>query len=226
MSDEHVVVVKEGGCLKGCGIAALVIVGLLLAGGIYVYMNITGWVAGGVHTAMVQVINDSQLPQKDKDGLVKQLDRVLEAFNNGDLVAADLERIGVAMESSQIIPMAGIVFYESTYVDKSELPAEEKANAKLQAQRFARGVFQEKIPEAESQKVFDMLTEPDPTNPGETQLKGSLTVEELNEITGAMTKINDEAEISNEPYEIDLPGELKKIVDEILKKNDVPVEGN
>ena len=204
------------GCGKGCLIAVVVVLGLVVGGGLYIYNNFIGIMASQVYQAIVMQIEDSNLPEAEKQGLIKQFDRVKVAVTDGDIDQDQMNKLFEELEKSKIMPMAGILLFETSYVDASGLVDEKKTEVKLQAQRFARGVFEKKITEDEADAIFKDLSVPDPDDPQNSKLKDSLTDEELTALSGRMKALCDQHSISNEPFKIDLSGELKKVLDKVL----------
>jgi hypothetical protein len=163
----------------------------------------------------VQAIEDSPLTDEEKAGVVEQIDRVADAYKAGDIDTEQMGMVFTQLLESPVLVAGIVIAAEQQYVVPSGLNAEEKAQAKLDLQRFARGVFEESISPQDIEAAMAKIEDTDPTT-GETTLKGNLTDEELRAFLADLRAAADAANIPNEPFEVDLVGELKKIVDGVL----------
>ena len=104
---------------------------------------------------------------------------------------------------------------EEQYINPSDLSDEEKADALLTLQRFARGVFEKSIP----QKALDEITAPIKVGPvGQQELKETITTDELKALIEAARARADEAGVPNEPFEVNIADEIDKAIDAALGK--------
>lgn len=202
------------GCLIGCLIAMLVMV--LLCGGIsyWAYYQVPLMVATQMRDIIVQGIQESQLPEQDKAEVVRQVDRVVDAYKQGEIKGNDLMRVLQHIAESPV--MGSFVLYaaEEKYIGPSGLSAEEKAAAKLTLQRILRGVVEGQIDMEELQPALNIIQEDSPS--GEPTLKEKLTDDELKAFIAELQQIADDYAIPEEPYQVRIGEELRKAVDQAL----------
>ncbi len=210
----------RGGFMKGCLIVVAVLVVLAIIGAVIVAMMWRSIVGGMVRSVAEQAINNSALSDADKEGMMKQIDRMIVAFENEELDQAKAEKFFKQLSKSPIIHVGAVKIVEQNYVDQSGLSNVEKAEGKLTLQRFARGVFEEKIDKGKAQELWEMLTVTDAE--GKTTMKETLTDEELKDLMAKAKAAADAADIPEEDFEIDIVGEFKKAVDAALGEEEAP----
>ncbi len=209
---------KSSGVLKGCLIVAGVFALILLIGGIYIAMNLRGWVASGAETVLVELVNQSPLPEEQKLVIRKRVGELSADFKSGKITLEELGNVIESLSNSPVVAAAGVMFVDSTYIVPSTLDEAEKKDARLAAQRFARGVFEKKISQTAIDQAVAMISEPDPQHPGHTKPKSKLTDAELQALVVKLKKEADSAEIPNEPFEINFADEINKAIDAGLVK--------
>jgi hypothetical protein len=209
---------KSGGsnCLKILGCGCLV---LLILGAVAVFLvikfrrHLLMWVP---RTAAVAAIRHSDLPEEQKEGLVKQIDRVTDAYKAGEVELKQVGKVLEGLAKSPIIPMALIHLADVKYVQLSGLSEAEKKQGSLDLQRFGRGVVEKKISDEEIGAARDHIAVKKGEN--EWELKQKLTDDEVRAFLATVKGTADKHNIPNEPYKIDPVAEFKKVVDEALKK--------
>jgi hypothetical protein len=213
------------GCMWGCIIAGIVAFVLLLicAGGVYYAVsNAKSIMVNLVRSVAVQAVEGSELSAEDKQQVIAQIDRVVEAYKKGEINEKDLENILKEVSESPILPLAVVYGLEKQYLDKSGLNAEEKADARKQIQRLMRGAIEDapgggkKIPQNQIDAIMQPLQQTGPN--GEKQLKPTLTDQEIKTFVAEAKKLADDAMIPDEEFKIDIGDEVKRIVDEGLTK--------
>ena len=91
-------------CLIGC-LGVLFLVGIVtVIGGYLAYTRGPRLMAEFVHTQMTDVVRQSELPAEEKDAIIHELDRVVEAFRNGEVALEDLQG---AVEDLMESPLLG-----------------------------------------------------------------------------------------------------------------------
>jgi len=219
---------------SGCGLTLLIgcvgtlVVGVLLcAGGVwYVRQNADKWVAGMVREFIVATINGSEIPAREKTEVIAQIDRVVEAYKKGRIKPEDLDPMMKKLQTSPAFLLIEAWGLEKAYLDPSGLPAEEKAAGRRTIERAFRGLCEQKItPQQFSgvvpQRQFQSQAEVQIDN-GKTVVKQSrgpgsqLTDEEVRKLLADLKELADDANIPDEPFEIDIGDEVKKLVDDVL----------
>jgi hypothetical protein len=200
--------------LLGClGVILLVIVVGIIAG-IYVARNARQWVGDGMHTAGVAMIKDSNLPDDQKERIILQIDELHQGFLAGVITFEQLGQVFAEIAESPLLPMGLVWAMDAKYVEPSGLDDQAKADARLQLQRFARGVYEEQLNETDVDEVIEPYSTVAPD--GSRELKEQLTDEELNALIADVKQRADSAGISNEPFDVDIAAEVEKAIDEAL----------
>jgi hypothetical protein len=205
----------RGSFLTGCLIALAVVVVLFVVGGVFVWTQWRGWTATGVVAVAEQVIEASELAEDQKQQIMGEIESLATDFKNKDITLEQLVEVGSAIGESPLLPVVAVMAAESRYVEGSGLTDEEKADARLQLQRLARGVYEDKITPDEAASAADEIMVRTNDN---YQLADPETVddEDLRQLTAELKAAADKANIPNEPFEIDIAAEFKKAIDEAL----------
>lgn len=205
---------RRGGALKGCLIALIVVVFLLLALGAWVAFSWRGWAAGWMEEGTRQMIAQSELPQDQKDRINTKVKSIADEFRAGKLTLEDMGRVLKHIGESPLMQVWMVALAEQQYVGPSSLSAEEKADARLTLQRFVRGSFEKKIKGAEIDQVLDMISTRKPG--GGREFKPALSPEELAAFLSLAKQKADAAGVPDEPYQVNIADELEKAIDSAL----------
>jgi hypothetical protein len=202
------------GCMLGC-VGVLVVTALVCVLGVWwVASNAKRIAADAVRDALVQTVQDSEMSDEDKTEVIAQIDRVNDAYKEGRI---DLEKVAQVMQNlgeSPLFALAMVYGAEKQYVEPSGLTDQEKTDARRTLQRAARGVFEKKISQFEIDKAIDRISTPGPN--GQKQLKERLTDDELKAFLKDLKTLADDANVPDEPFEVDIGEEFKKAVDKAL----------
>jgi hypothetical protein len=198
------------------GLGFLFLGGVVCVAGVwYVASNLETWVVGLGREAIVAGINDSELPQEEKAEIIAQVDRVVAAYKEGKLTPADLERVMTQLEDAPAIKALALYGIENAYLEGSSLSEQELAEARTTFNRVLRGVYEGKI----SDETFWN------TLPGDEDEKVHLASTNANddnfddELRLSLAKLKvlaDNARIPDEPFQLDIGDEVKKLVDQAL----------
>lgn len=203
------------GCLIGCGIVFLVMLVVCVGSGVWIARNGKRILTDFTSDALVQTIQQVEgLEPQDKEIMIAEVRRVANAYKSGQIT---LEKMGKIMESlaeSPLIVIGIVAAADKKYIQPSTLSDEEKAAARLAAQRVARGTFEKKIRQEQLEPVLDILSTKGPND--QRQFKPQLTDEELREFTRQATQLADGAQVSNEPFQLNIGEEFKRAVDRVL----------
>ena len=211
-----VIASRRGSVLKGCLIAVAIMLVLVVGLGIFVAMTWRGFVAGTLKTASIQAINDSSLPQDQKDRLTTRMTGLADDFKSGTLTFEQIAQIMQSVSQSPLIPLATVYAVSSTHIESSALTTEEKAAATRSIGRFARGVVEEKIPATAMDDVLASVTTRRPN--GQFEMKQAVTIDELKTFIAAAKAQADDAKIPDEDFQIDIATEVDKVIDRGLQK--------
>jgi hypothetical protein len=200
------------GCLSAFGVfLILVVVAVIL-----IVRSAKSIAASAVQGVMTAQVNASQLPADQKQRINVQLERLSTAFKDGRNTMDDLGRVAKEMSEGPLMPIAMIAFVREKYIKPSALSAEEKAGAERDFQRFMRGLYEKKIPSTATGDLMKLLMVQDAQ--GRQRLKETLTPAELAAVIAFVKGKADAAGVPDEPFEVDIAGEITKAVDKVLGK--------
>ena len=206
-------------CLIGCGVTGLVV--LLICGGTiwWVTSNFKNIATNLVASTVKQSIEASEMRAEDKKELNAQIDRVADGFKQNKITGEELGKIMEGMTKSPLF--AVLIFYGVTheYINRPGQDADVKAEAERTLQRIARGSAEGKIKAEDLQKPFSTISQ-DPNQqlqPGQPpQPKQNLSDDDLEKFLADLKAMADEKGIPDEPYELNVGKEVKRIVDEAV----------
>ena len=207
---------REGmsGCtiaLIGCGAVAVLMVIGVAVGVWYVANNIRTIASNIAETVVIESVKDSKLPQDQKDRIVARVSQVKEDFQAGKISDEQVEQVFKNLAASPLLPLGAVEFYEEHYIKPSELSEEEKTAAIRTLERFARGVYEEKIPRDDIDKVTAPISEKNAQ--GEQELKDDPTADELRSMLKLAKERADKANVPDEPFEVNVADELDRAID-------------
>jgi hypothetical protein len=206
-------------CLIGCGITGLVV--LLLCGGTvwYVTSNFKNIAVNLVASTAKKAIEDTKMREVDKKDVIAQIDRVAEGYKKNQINEQELGKIMEGMAKSPLMMVLIVYGVTYDYINRPGQDADVKAEAERTLQRIARGTAEGTIKEEDLKKPFSSIAQ-DPNQqvqPGQPpQPKQQLTDEDLKKFLEDLKTLADEKEIPDEPYELNVGKEIKRIVDEAV----------
>lgn len=216
---------RRGGVLAGCLIALGVVLVLLVAGGIYVAMNWRDWAASAGEAQLTSIIDEADLSDEDKIAMKSEVSELMLDFREKRVSLEELGRVAEEVAESPVLAGASIMFVDAQYIQKSELPPEEKAEGSKQLSRFMRGLFDKSI----SQTKIDDVTEPihaqDASNAinintGNLNLRlkqpEDVSIEELQAFLTNCETVADEAGVPDEHYRVNMSQEFSDAIDRAL----------
>ena len=197
--------------------------GLFLLGGVacsagvwYIASNLDKWVVSIGREAIVAGINDSALPDDQKAEIVTQVDRVVIAYKQGKLKQSDLERVLGQLEESPAMQALVLYGMEDEFLSGTSLSDKEVEQGRRAFQRALRPVYEGKIsgddfwnvlPDDEEEAIRLASTRPAETNADD----------DLRETIAKLKVIADNAGIPDEPFQLNIAAEVKKLVDKALE---------
>ena len=189
---------------------------LCVAGVWYVASNLDKWVVGIGREAIVAAINDSELPEGEKTEVITQIDRVVTAYKERKIDQADLERVLNDLQDSPALKALALYGIEDEFLTGTSLTDKEIQQGRLTFQRALRGVYEGKISD---ETFYDLL-------PGfdidEVRLAANNNAadepndDDLRETLVKLKVLADNANIPNEPFQLDIGDAVKKLVDQAL----------
>jgi hypothetical protein len=204
----------------------LIFLGFVMLGGVlciagvwYVASNIDKWVVGIGREAIVAAINDSELPQEEKAEVITQVDRLVAAYKEKKIDQSDLERVMTELQDAPALQALALYGIEEEFLQGVSFPPAELEQAHRTFERALRGVYEGKI----NDEVFyaalpgfddDQEVRLAANNPA---LDEAAAEDDLRELLVKLKVMADNAGIPNEPFQLDIGDEVKKLVDRALE---------
>ncbi len=216
---------KQG--LSGCAIAAIgcgvVLVLFLVLGGVAAW-----WIANNARSfgtdlaaeVLKSSLRELDLPADQQTRINARIDDVAQQFKDEKLTGEDVGRIFQKISQGPLMPAGLALFVKRVYIRDSGLSDEDKEAAELAIHRFARGVIDESIPEAEREAVLDTISSKDMN--GQRQFKQQLTDDEVRGFVDAAKQAADDAGVAEEVPEVNFADEFDKAVDDALGETAQP----
>ncbi|MDX2147081.1 MAG: hypothetical protein SFZ23_06120 [Planctomycetota bacterium] len=205
---------RRGSALKGCLIAAAVLLVLLIIAGVVVAMNWRNWSATALQAGTTSLVQQSKLPDDQKTKIINSVQRVTDDFKAKKVTLDQLQKVMTQIVQGPVMQLGVLQSLKERHVDGSALTPEEKEAAALALQRFSRGVIDGTIPIPEVQKLMlDLGVDP---ATGEIPGGGVAAIDVVKKfIENAKTKA-DEAKVPDEPYVVDFAAEVDKAIAEAI----------
>ncbi|MBC7854022.1 MAG: hypothetical protein IAF94_11340 [Pirellulaceae bacterium] len=206
-------------CLIGCGVTGLAM--LLICGGTvwYVTTNLKNIATNLVASTVKQSIDASEMRAEDKQELNAQIDRVAEGFKKNKINGEELGQVMEGLTKSPLFVVLIVYGVTHEYINRPGLDPAEKAEAERTLQRIARGTAEGTIEGEDLEKPFSTISQDpnQPMQPGQPpQTKQQLSDGDLKKFLADLKTLADEKEIPDEPYELNVGKEVKRIVDEAV----------
>ena len=198
----------------GCSIVFLLGLVVVGVGSYFVMSNAKPWAAKAVVAGVEEGLKESDLSDKQKQEIMVRVEELSEDFASGELSFEALGQIGKEIVESRTIIAGGVEFIVSnTIEDKVDLDEEQKAEVKRLVQRMARGIAEEKLDNDDFRPLMDIVF--DKTGENQYEVKDDLSKEDVTQFLVELEKMVDEAEIPDEPYEVDIASEIDRIVESV-----------
>jgi len=201
---------NRGGILK----VLLIIFGVLflcvVLGAVYVAMHWKQWTADFANVAAQELIRDSGLPDDQREKILADIRQLGDDFKTGKISTEELSRVVKTVSESPLVPLAGVQVARHQYIEPSDMTEAEKSSAILSVQRFARGVYERKIPKNAVDDVVKPIA--DLRQNGRWRLKEHPTRMELDQFIQNCKARADEAMVPNEAFDVNIAEELGKAI--------------
>ena len=204
----------------------LIFVGFFVLGGVlcvvgvwYVASNIDKWVVGLGREAIVAAINDSELPQEEKTEVITQVDRLVTAYKEKRIDQSDLERVMTELQDAPALKALALYGIEDEFLKDIDLTPAELQQARRTFERALRGVYEGKINDEVFYAALPGYEEDEPirlaaNNPAEQPTNEG---DDVRELLIKLKVMADNAGIPDEPFQLDIGDEVKKLVDRALE---------
>ena len=199
----------------GCGIALVIIMCLVFAGGYWVYKNFKSMASGLAADGIIQMVESSDLTADQKARIVLRVEQVRNDFVAGDITLEQVVEIGEKISESPAFYIASVMFVEQVYIVPSGLSDDEKESADRTMQRFARGLYEQSYPIEALDEVLAPVQETDAA--GNQKFKDKPTDEDLRKLLELAKEKADSEDVPDEPFEVDVAKEIEGAIDEVLQ---------
>ncbi|MEK6238169.1 MAG: hypothetical protein N2C14_25935 [Planctomycetales bacterium] len=190
----------------GCG-GFILLTMCLCGGGVYYAWSQAPTL---VRNFIVQEIEKSEMSAEDKAKAIAQVDRAVDAYKAGKIGAKELERLQEGMEPFKSLIMVNAA--EQKYIDASGLSDEEKLEGHRVLQRVARGIHDRTDIEKFEQVLNGIIVQV-----GENRkIPETISDAELREFLQECKDVADEVGVPDEPFEVNFPDEIERLMDEVL----------
>jgi len=200
----------------GCGTALLAMV--LVCGGVgfWFYSNFRSLAAGAAGAVLVEAIEQSELSEAQKTRITQRVEELKAKYAAGEVSNDELGQVITELMESPVFAVGTVAMLERQYLAGAEFDAAEKASARRALERYARGLYEEKIPASTLETVTAPITTRGPE--GNQQLDPSPAPEALRQLIERAREEAEAAEIPDEPFEVDIADIFDEALDRALKK--------
>ncbi len=232
---------KSSSCLKVLGIGCVVVVflGVLAVGAGVYFIKTRGLdLAASAITAMSEgMLKESQLTDSDKEGVRTEIARFTSRLKAGEISMEQVKKLGDQFEQGSL---PALLFLQAVAAGKlvpQGIPEEESAAARLNAQRLQRAAVEGKVTPQELKKILNEVfpREEKEAPKAESESPGwlvdfrdrdflksrekEITAEDWRPAMALIKQMADESGIPNEPYQLELTQEIRKLVDQVLSSS-------
>lgn len=213
----------RGNVLAGCLIALGVALVLAIIATIFVATSWRGWVSDWISQGITAVLEEAPVSEAERLEIVAHIDTLMTRFDQKEIGFSELGRVVEELAESPLTMAAMMMSANGLYIENSELPEEEKEQARIELARFSLGLFDESIDSSVIQDVLDPIT----TNtPDDNDIVLNVTIESTGNTTRALRSADevtiedirllvanakaqaDEAGVTLTPEPIDLSNEV------------------
>ena len=207
---------RSGGVLKVVGIGCGAMVVLVIILGVVVRMNWRTWAGNFSKTTLTRLINETELPEDQKQALNAQIEDLAEKFKAREVTPEQLLEIAARLNEGAFFDLALLGAAHSRYIVNSPMAEPDRAEATLSYQRFARGVLEGKISRIALGQALVVVEKDGFSRRDSGEMKPELSDEELARLLSDLKDEADEAEIPMEPFVVDFSDQLREIIDGVL----------
>ena len=190
---------------------------LIAAAGVYwLTQNYKGLMAGGTGMLINVMVQETPLPEQEKKEIMQPINNFIQQYKDGQINDEEAKAVLENLGAGAVFQTVALRLFEAVYIERSSLKDDAKQDAKITLSRYRKafidGVF--KAHEGELDAINDIIThdEQSGTN-AEYNFRNSLTEEELARCLIIMKKYADEANITQQYFEVRLGELIQKAID-------------
>jgi len=200
----------------GCFVTALVLLLVASVASFWIYKNSSRLIADGAVTVGEQMVNEMDLPPEQSDQIVDRIKGLGEQYKEGKITLEDLVEVGEELSKDEDVIMSGIVYFvDSQVLEEAPIDDDLRAEVRRMTHRLARGVIEDQIELDDLKPLMDGIVKK--TADG-YELDPDVSQEDFENVLESAKTIADQAEIPDEPYEVDFMKEVDEVIDSVLEK--------
>jgi hypothetical protein len=206
---------KSGsGCLKVGGIGCAVVLGIMLIAGLWLYAHreklLRSFMSKSLTVGAEAMVEALQLPPEEREAAMQPLLDLSEEIGQGTVSAEQGARIMQALIESVVPNLLAMRAFEVQLMQKGDLSAQEKEEARKTIWRYAEGLRTKTIDDNSFEDLMNIVSTPQKEG---RRLKDDITPEDFRRCLAIMKKSADEGGVADRQFEFDLPGEIRKAID-------------
>jgi hypothetical protein len=210
---------RRGSFLTGCLIVLAVLIIIAVIAGLWIRANYRGVLANVTIRTVEAALDESELDDQQRAAILAEVELLATDYKEKRITNEQMLEVMQEISESPLIPLGAVYAVDKGYVQPSAMPEEEKADARLQLQRVARGFYEKSISQEQLEDILEPIskrrTEADPDD-FDLQEPEDVSIEELRQFVERARTAADEAGIPSEPFQIDIAAELRKAIDRAL----------
>jgi hypothetical protein len=212
---------RRGSFLTGCLIVLAVLVIIAVIAGLWIRANYRGVLANVTIKTVQAALDDSELSDEQKAAIMAEVETLAIDYKEKRISNEEMLEVGKELTESPLLPLGAVYAVDRGYVQSSEMPAEEKADARLQLQRAARGFYEKSITQDQLEDILEPISKRGAGDDAgdfdiDLQEPEDVSIDELRQFVERARSAADAADIPSEPYQIDIAAELRKAIDRAL----------
>lgn len=203
---------RVAGC--GCVMAVLLAGMLLVGGGVFMAMNWRSILIMPLRHAMVQSVEQMQLPAEQKQGVIQEMERVFSSFRAGEITPDRMRRIASEVQDHPVFAIGVVHLFKTTVVQNSGLSEEEKSQARKHLVQLSRGLYEERIAWRDLSSLIEPLADAEQKDP--TAGDRDAQIRQVMERVQQQVQV---AGIPEEQFQVDMVAETRRLVDRLLAEH-------
>ena len=208
-----------GGCWKIGGIGCLLLLVVALVGGYFAFKNKDILVRAGTAKVMIvgaeAMFSGFQMSAEDKEAAMAPIHELAAKIKSGEVSMEQGGKILEELAQSSLPIVMTLKAFDVAHLQPSELSADEKKTARITMSRFAKGLMDKSIDQSTGKAISDIVTTKTIGTDGKesSELKKTITNQELTNCLQIMKEAADEAGIENKLFPVDIASEIRKAIE-------------
>lgn len=205
---------RSAGMLAVLGFVFLLIILSCAGVSVYLYYNIKSLAVSMFRQPIVTMVENSGLPDDQKQAIVRNVDRLGTEFEAGHITADQLSQIGFRLMQGNFFTLVQLELLETEYLQRFELTADEQAKVERDVDRFQRGMVQGTLSETQIEDTMGLVMITD--EQGEKTVKSPLTDAELKTFIAQVHAAVADSAVPDESYQVDFAARFDEAINYVL----------